>query len=160
MFRLLFITIFVFYLMGCVYSPENRDNMDPFFTVVKLNSAESYGNRHEAEKYIDINQVYDPRKYVSNPNEIPHTPDKIYEQYLTFSKNIGKTNKFTSEFPYHNYEIRKIFISDDICEIEFISKEPKNNIIYILHNYNGNWIVIDILRDKRLTERNSQQIQK
>src|SRR6266702_7529917 len=141
---LIFITIW-FALMGCV--KRNRILIDngPLITVIKLNSAESANNRKEAEKYIDINSVYDAKKYSEKITGNTPTPNEIYDQYLKFINNIKKDKKFSSEFMYYKYDIGETILNG-IADIIFNSQESDEKIVYKLKYVDGCWIVVDIVR--------------
>lgn len=120
----------------------------PLIVVIKLNSAESLNNREEARKHIDVQSVYDPKKYSNEAGKKSPSAEEIYEEYLNFIGSLKRDKKFSSEFPYHYYNIKEI-VKDDIAEVIF---SPKNNeakyVQFGLTLVNGQWVVTSIRRGK------------
>ena len=116
----------------------------PLIVVIKLNSAEAFNDRQEATKYINVQSVYDPRKYSAQSSKDTPSAGEIYDQHLKFKSSLGKDKKFSSEFPYFKFHITET-VKGSAAEVIFVPHDDEEQLLrYQLTRVNGRWIVPDI----------------
>ncbi|WP_411032227.1 hypothetical protein [Spongiimicrobium sp. 3-5] len=132
---IIFITILT---LGCKRQ-TNMTKESPLISVIKLQAAESIMNLDEAEKYIDVEKVFEKYPDSNNPRE-------EWKEMLTFLYNIGNTKKFTNQFKYYNYTVVEE-IGESTATVNFIALNTDANIkeiVYTLVIVNDMWKVVGI----------------
>ena len=136
------ILMFFFIAYGCTehVRSQNKIMESPLSSVIKLISAESFGNLEEGEKYIDLEQVYS--KHFNDSLDFR----TIWKQQIEFKTSLNGTSKFTGHFKYFQYLIKET-IDNERATVSFILKNDKakfKEIKYTLATYGENWRVIQI----------------
>ena len=109
---------------------------DPLIVVIKLISAETVQDYKVALKLMDVESVYG--KWTKGRKE---NAEEVWKKNVNFTYSVGKTKKFSNNFPYHKFDITES-IDENTATVRFKKIDNYKEIIYTLHrNNDGDWIV-------------------
>lgn len=117
--------IFLAVMVGCDRM-SHYNGCDPIFVVVKLISSESHGDKESARKYVDVESAY--------------RTESDWDDYLSFVSSLNRSGKFTSSFPFHEFEfIQKI--SGESAIVSLVNHGKEYEINYSLELEGNVWMV-------------------
>ncbi len=132
----IFLCITLYFMSSCI--KEDKISNSPLVSVIKYQSATTFVNIDEANKYADLIRIYS--KLNLNKKEI----QKLWKKtYRSFKELTDRDKKFTNIYKYYDYNIIEI-INNTKAKVIFENKFNHEKIFYQLELINKLWKIVNI----------------
>jgi hypothetical protein len=129
--------IFLSYSLICCKESKKQGIESPLISIVKLESAISYGDKETARLYIDVDRVYgEIAKKESKSSE------QIWSEMMNSKSEPSKSKKIINSFPFHKYHYIEEIIDKNNATVSLIPSFDNRGVYYKLELQDNRWVVV------------------